>query len=364
MLWVEQKYIQLLGPRLRNFKRKSDYLWNFSCPLCGDSKTRPRAARGYVYRKGDKLNYDCKKCGRGMSVRNFIRQLDPVMFDEMQLEMFQPRQKEKLPDLRPERPVFDKKIDPYKGLVKVSKLPRNHMCRQFVEKRFIPEMYWDDLYFTDAFYTWSGYVLPGRYKVPKTKLDDEPRLVIPMRNMKGETTAFQGRQLVGENIGQKYVFVALTKEEKLIWGLDKIDPTKKVYAFEGPIDAMFIPNAIGVGGGDISSDVLYLDIPPENIVVVYDNEPRKPETIGKMLKAINKGLAICVWPEIDEGDVNDMVKARIRYGIAEACMYIYKKISENVYSGPSALIALERWKKINPEIKKQKQLLKAANDHK
>lgn len=347
MIWVEQKYLNLIGSRLRNFKRKSAYLWNLSCPFCGDSKTRPRAARGYIYKKGDRLNYDCKKCGKGLSVKNFIKELDPSLYQEMQLELFKPAEREVIQDMRPERPVFDNTIDPFKGLIKISDLPRDHFCRQYVEQRYIPVHVWDDLYFTPTFYTWSGYVLPGRYRVPKDKRDDEPRLVIPLRNMKGEVTAFQGRELQAKADGAKYVFVALTKDEPLIWGLNNIDPTKKVYAFEGPIDAMFIPNAIACGGGDLSTDLSRLTtIPKKNLIVVYDNEPRKSSTVAKIEKAINKGFAVCIWPDIAETDVNDMVKRHIERGLSEACQFVFTKINQGIYTGISATLALSSWNRI------------------
>ena len=38
MLWIDQKYLNLLSPKLERFKRKSDNLYNCRCPICGDSK--------------------------------------------------------------------------------------------------------------------------------------------------------------------------------------------------------------------------------------------------------------------------------------------------------------------------------------
>ena len=38
MIYVDAKFAAMLAPRVRNFKQQKDYLWNFSCPLCGDSK--------------------------------------------------------------------------------------------------------------------------------------------------------------------------------------------------------------------------------------------------------------------------------------------------------------------------------------
>ena len=62
-LSVESKYIRLLSHRLRNFKQKKDYVWNFSCPICGDSKKSKFKARGYLFTKKNELFYKCHNCG-------------------------------------------------------------------------------------------------------------------------------------------------------------------------------------------------------------------------------------------------------------------------------------------------------------
>lgn len=335
---------------MRNFKRKSQYLWNMSCPLCGDSTTRRHAARGFIYRKGEQLNYRCHKCGAGMSVKNFIAAIDSNMHKEMQLDLFQPRPEVNEPIIK-ERPVFDRSLNPFKGLIAVSDLAETHLCRRYVAGRFIPEHVWSDLFYTDTFYTWSNTILPGKYKIPK---HDEPRLVIPMRNRKGEVTAFQGRSLNGNE--PKYIFVALSKDEPLIYGLDKISLDQIILVFEGPIDAMFVPNAIACGGGDIASDLLKLDIPKDKFVIVYDNEPRKivkndkkeifNPTAKKIEKAINTGFSVCIWPEMQEKDVNDMVKKHIQFGLQAACQFVFTRINDGIYSGAAATMALTRWNKV------------------
>ena len=49
--FIDVKYINLLSAKLPKFKRKSDYLFNFRCPHCGDSKKSSTKARGFDYRK-------------------------------------------------------------------------------------------------------------------------------------------------------------------------------------------------------------------------------------------------------------------------------------------------------------------------
>src|SRR4051812_23242779 len=86
MSWIETKYIGILSTRLRNFKRKSGELYNFSCPLCGDSDRDKRKARGYIYVKQGKYRYHCHNgCGT-MSVPKFIRAVDEFVYTDYLIE--------------------------------------------------------------------------------------------------------------------------------------------------------------------------------------------------------------------------------------------------------------------------------------
>ena len=56
---TDSKFLGLLSPKLDRFKQVRDHLWNFRCPLCGDSRRNKSKARGYVYRKKSDLFYKC-----------------------------------------------------------------------------------------------------------------------------------------------------------------------------------------------------------------------------------------------------------------------------------------------------------------
>ena len=58
--YIDTKFINLLSNRLPKFKQKSDYLWNFRCPHCGDSQKSSTKARGFVYQKKNDLFYLAK----------------------------------------------------------------------------------------------------------------------------------------------------------------------------------------------------------------------------------------------------------------------------------------------------------------
>ena len=74
---IDTKYLRLVSSRLRNFKQKNTYLFNFSCPYCGDSQKNKSKARGYVFSKGNDLIFKCHNCGVGANVGNFLKLLIP-----------------------------------------------------------------------------------------------------------------------------------------------------------------------------------------------------------------------------------------------------------------------------------------------
>ena len=79
MDFVDSKYINLISSRLSKFSRKKPDLFNFRCPLCGDSQKSKSKVRGYLYAMKTNTNFKCHNCGASMSLGNFIKKLDPVL---------------------------------------------------------------------------------------------------------------------------------------------------------------------------------------------------------------------------------------------------------------------------------------------
>jgi hypothetical protein len=77
------------------------------------------------------------------------------------------------------------------------------------------------------------------------------------------------------------------------------------------------------------------------MVVVYDNEPRSPETKKKLDKAIINGYSVCVWPSnLVHKDVNDMILGGLS---ADFVRYI---IDTNTHNDLRAKLALNTWSKL------------------
>ena len=86
--YIDLKFINDISSRLTLFKKKGDYLFNFRCPHCGDSKKNKTKARGFFYRVKNDMFFKCHNCGTGQSLANFIKFIDPKLYEEYLLERY------------------------------------------------------------------------------------------------------------------------------------------------------------------------------------------------------------------------------------------------------------------------------------
>lgn len=294
--------------------------------------------------------YTCHNACGSMSFSTFFKRVDPALYAEYQKERIvaglwvRGSRKRELPDASfktggpqftdkgPSASVGISSDDPLRFLKRIDTLPETHYARRFCEKRKLPDL--TLLYHCPCFYTWSNTVVPGKFKdelcTPKT---DHARLVIPFYDKQHRLIAFQGRSYA-ERSEVKYITIKVEEDSPKIWGADRIGPGT-VYAFEGPLDAMFVRNSIAFAGGDHTT---LRDYDPETTVVVFDNEPRSVDTKRRLLKAINSGYGVVVWPKDLKGkDVNELVKNGIDPDT------ILEIIKTHTYRGLSAESELSYW---------------------
>ena len=320
---TDSKYIGLVSSRLQKFKRVKDNLYNFRCPICGDSQKNKNKTRGYLYQVKNNTNFKCHNCGASMSFNNFVRTIDPTLHKQYTLEKFKQGHTGRnfvveSPKLEFSKPVFKKSIN-------LPKASSNFTANQYLVNRKInPEKF----YYADKFMEWTN----TQKRTFDTITRDESRIVIPMYDSDKNLIGFQGRAL-GKSF-TKYITVMLDEEAPKVYGLDTIDKTSPVYITEGPFDSTFICNSIAMCGAD--ADISNWGI--SNPVWVYDNEPRNREIVERIRKTIDTGSSIIIWPNnIEQKDINDMVLA------GHDIMSVLKL---NTYSGLEAKIKFNNWKKI------------------
>ena len=336
MSYIDIKFLNLLSTRLQKFKRKSENLFNFRCPHCGDSKKSVSKARGFVYKKKNDMFFKCHNCGVGQTLGNLIKFLDPTMHKEYVFERFKDGKVES------EKPEFDftpSKILKTKtahertleSLKRFDQLVTTHPAKKFLFDRLIPKIHWDKFFFCPNFYEWTNSIIPNKF--PNLK-GDHPRVIIPFYDRAGKFFAFQGRAFGKEQ--PKYITIKFDESKQKIYGLDRVDLNKPVMITEGPIDSLFLDNAIALAGADA-----VVNIQQKQCTMIFDNEPRNKQIIDRMKKVVDKKFNLVVWPKsLDIKDINDMIIA----GYTSA--KIQTIISNNTYCGLEALQQINDWKKV------------------
>ena len=320
---TDTKYIGLVSSRLPKFKKVKPDLYNFRCPLCGDSQKQKNKARGYIYAKKADANYKCHNCGASTTFSNLLKTLDPTLYKQYIFEKFQTRNTGKgsifeEPKLEFKKPVFRKKLDlPKASEVKIAK--------QYLENRKLDST---KFYYTDKFKEWTNTQKQTFDYIGK----DEPRIIIPMYDTEQRMIGFQGRSLIPNSV--KYITIMIDEEAPKIYGLDKINKEKPIYIIEGPFDSSLVENSIAMCGADVDIGSLGWS----DYIWVYDNEPRSREITDRIRKTLDRGDKVVIWPtSIEEKDVNDMILGGHQ---------VMDMLKSNTYSGLKAKIKFNNWKKI------------------
>lgn len=339
-LYNDKKFLMLVSPKLEKFKQKSEFLWNCRCNICGDSKKDKTKSRGYFYRRKSDLFYTCHNCGTSMSLGNFIKTVDPFLYREYQMERYKNESSGNTarPDFTwaKEKPVFESKtnIDESKiTLPSIAALKDTHPAKEYLLKRKIPKDRLNDIYYADNFKEFVYEMLPDYDK----SLYEEPRIVFPFYDEGKKLLGFQGRALGESKV--KYITIKIDDNNPKVFGLDRLDKTKKVYVVEGPIDSMFLQNAVATMDASLYHISLLLGHDLE-YVFIYDNEPRNVHIVKHMRKTIEQEKNIFIWPlGIDSKDINDWILT------GATPSEIQGIIDKHTWSGLRAKLEFEQWRK-------------------
>jgi len=319
---VDSKYISLVSSRLQKFKRVKADLYNFRCPICGDSQKNKSKTRGYLYTIKADVNFKCHNCGSSMTFSSFLKKIDTTMHKQYVFERFKNNKTGRgtvveEPKFKFEAPKFSPKMDlPRASEISTAKL--------YLEKRGLDPT---KFYYTNKFKAWVNTLVEKFDNIEY----DEPRIIIPII-YENQLIGFQGRALGPNSV--KYITIMLEDNAPKVYGIDKINEKKPIYIVEGPFDSHFLENSVAMVGAD-------LDIRPfgwSNHIWVFDNEPRNREIVNRISKTIDRGEQVVIWPNhILEKDLNDMVLSGHD---------VQSMVESNTYEGLEAKLKFNTWKRI------------------
>ena len=324
MDFIDSKYIGLVSSRLQKFKRVKVNLYNFRCPLCGDSQKNKSKTRGYIYLVKNNTNFKCHNCGSSLSFNNFLKQIDPILHKQYTLEKFKEGHTGK--NFAAEEPKFEFIKPVFKKKLNLPKASEVSIAKEYLEKRLLnPEKF----YFAHKFKEWTNTQKQTFNKISY----EESRIIIPLYDFDNNLIGFQGRSLNTNSV--KYITVMLSENAPKIYGLNTIKRDETIYITEGPFDSTFVKNAIAMCGSDILLDSFNFG---DDIVYVLDNEPRNKEICDRISKLIDGGKKVVIWPRsINHKDINDMKLAGLS---------VMDVLKSNTFRSLEAKIKFNEWKKV------------------
>ena len=307
--------------------KKYQRVYNAECCVCGEGNSTGRKRRLFYF-PNDRYFY-CFNCSRSWSELNWIHEISKKSIHEILKETrdFVPNSEIKAKVQKQNEAVKhieipsipDDAID-----ICDSKQVEFYKDDKLVKK--IIDYCQNRRLFTAVNKSKSLYV-SFKDKVHKN------RLIIPFYGESGKIECYQSRTLDGDTY-PKY----LTKYgEKNMYGENNIDNSiPYIFIFEGPIDAMFVKNAVAVGGSSMTDkqEAFIKKCFDKEIIYVYDNDKNNKEMSKKIKNLIKQNKKLFVWPKEFKKfkDVN------------EICCNLhldelpYKFIVQNSYSGIEALM--------------------------
>lgn len=333
--FIDVTYLNTISSRLPLFKKKKQDLWNCRCILCGDSTTNKKKARGYFYRQKNDLFYKCHNCSASQHFGTFLKFIDPTLYQKYVFERYAkgengPKAHKNAEELFTfEPPKFDKaKILLETVATRLDKLPDDNEAVVYCKNRKIAVEKFSTLYYIQS--VKDIVKIAPQYDAIRTS---EPRLLIPFYDENNNLTGVTMRALRNESL--RYIMVKLSENKPLIFGMNSVDKTKNINVVEGPIDSLFLDNAIACNGTSFGK-LETLDLPKDNITVIFDNQPRNTEVCKLVEKYVNLDYKVCIWPcNIEQKDVNDMISAGHD---------VKTIINDNTYKGLLAKLKFSEWR--------------------
>lgn len=345
-VYIDKKYIALLAPKLTLFKQRGEFLWNFRCPVCGDSHKNKIKTRGYIYKRKERFGFMCHNCSTTMSLPKFIKFVDPALYNEYQLESFvqsnttnkidvnafKTKQVFNIPTVPKSKYITEHDFQGMDDVKLIHPMLPNNPAKRYLTERQVPL---DRLYYTDDFAEFVKNTFPSVDK----PLYKEARILIPFFHRDKYLLGVQGRAIGPSKI--KYITIKANEDDPKIYGWDRLDPLQNVYVVEGPIDSLFLRNCVATMDAALytAPSIIGLDY---DYTFVYDAEQRNKQIVNNMRKTIDMGYKVCIWPEDIPGkDINEMVLSGLHPS------QIQHIIDNNTYSGLMATMKLNQWQRVS-----------------
>jgi len=170
------------------------------------------------------------------------------------------------------------------------------------------------------------------------------RLIIPFYDINSKIIFYQSRSVLKHDDRSKYL--SKVGAERSLFGIDTVNTSiEYLFLTEGPIDAMFIQNGIGIAGINESANRNFTETQTRQLngfpfytkVWVLDNQHRDNTSKIKSNKLLDEGERVFIWPESfkEYKDINEYCVSK------NINSFDIDTILENTYSGLKGKLLLK-----------------------
>lgn len=315
--------------------QRSNNVYNCCCPICREGKSWGLKKRCFYIPDNDIIY--CHNCGWSSKPYKWIREVSGMSFDQIvdeiekgnfgMINVMDLEDKGKKDKVIPSLPLdsinlFDKnQIDYYKNNKIVQK------TLDYIKERRLDTA----VNRPDAFYL---------------SLKDEKhknRLVIPFKDGNGKIVYYQSRKILDDESSS---YLSKDGGDKTIFGIERVSSDlDKVFIIEGPLDACFVRNGLGLGG-ITKGEQLFTFCQQEQMdglnfferIWVLDSQWIDKTAREKTLKLIEMGEKVFVWPEYDGKRFKDLNALCMAYETDE---YPVDLILKNSHKGLAATVKMK-----------------------
>lgn len=308
---LERQLKIILSVHFSNTFEKSDY-YNLRCNVCGDSKKSRNKKRGYILKRKKPWMYYCHNCNCEMPVEKWMKEYFPSYYKDYLREILsEVKTKEvvvKNPEIRHKNnESIDEEKQNTKFFVPILKGTGElfDIAKEFCHSRLIPESIWHKWFVaTNEMY--------------------KNRIIIPFYDADNKIYYYQGRSLYDYMIPKYLSRKDPSCNLNSIYNFYNIDKTKPVVILEGPIDSLFINNAVAITGLKIKDEKLQenLNSLPRRYYLLDNDEDARKKNLQLLESCINSyyGEHVFMWDKFLKANNYPFVK-----DINELCIRIQKR---------------------------------------
>lgn len=330
--YVVSKFFEL-GP----YPSQNEYndTYQCSCPICREGSSFGKKQRCFYIPAKDLIF--CHNCGwsskpltwilkvSGMSMSEVSNELTEGEFDMLDLDkMDKPEVDVQVPSLPDDCiNLFDK--------TQVSFYIKNSIVR-------------DALKYLKSRNLFKAVNKPDAMYISLKDFNHRNRLVIPFKDVNGKIIFYQSRKIFEWDDRIRYS--SKKGADKSLFNIHKVDPEygDTIYVFEGPLDACFVKNGVGVAG--ITEGSHFYNEKQQSQLAQFkffktvwclDSQYLDNASKEKSLELLNAGESVFIWPAVDGKrykDFNEMCVDKDLYEVP------HDYIKKNTVSGKPGILAL------------------------